>query len=222
MFNNRFYVFILFIVVSCTKPEDSDLWTEVNVTATDYVTGEPLTDIYISILERKETGFFDSEVSVINEEFTDANGNYKFGWKARKNSKYDYEYVAQANASKYYIVDFLQFAYLQKGNVYNYNVSLAPKGFLRLNYKNINCFDENDEMFLYYINALDVPNNNTSANPDIDTHYGCNIDIVTSYNPEPIGRYEYYYHVKRNGNTTYFLDTITISEGQEAEIKVYY
>lgn len=212
----------LLAATGCKKPQDSDYWTEVHVKAENYVTGEPLDDIFISIIERHDKSLFESEYEAISFGFTDENGEYYFGWKAKRNNKYSYEYLEQANSDKYYLIQMQQFDYLSKGGTHYYTIQLAPRGLLRLNYKNVNCFDENDEFFIHYIYCLDVPDNNIVGNPAIDTRLGCDVDVITSYNPEPIGRYEYKYHIKRNGVTTYHIDSVTVSEGQETEIKIHY
>ena len=94
------------------------------------MTDEALTDIYISIIQTKDKTLFDSESEVISEGWTDANGNYYFGWKANRNSKYTYEYIAQADAGKYYQVSFPQFDLLNKGTSNGYQIKLIPFGYL--------------------------------------------------------------------------------------------
>lgn len=76
------YFIPLLLLYSCNK-EESELWTEIHVKATDYNTGEPLDDVYIGIIEWKDKWLFDSKGKSISEGYTDANGEYHFEWKAK-------------------------------------------------------------------------------------------------------------------------------------------
>ena len=47
------HIIVILLLMSCNK-EESELWTEVHVKATDFNTGESLSDIYISVIEWDE------------------------------------------------------------------------------------------------------------------------------------------------------------------------
>jgi len=159
------------------------------------------------------------ETIALHEGFTE-NGQYSFGFKAKKNGFYQAE--AAFEYGKYYVINFSNYLYLDYGEVNNFQFDLVPNGKLRLVYKNINCFDENDEFFLYYFKNLDVPNYMFDSNPDIDINYGCAIDVTTSYSNAPAGTYEYKWYVTRNNVTTEYIDTIVLSANEMNEINIQY
>ncbi|MBK6527126.1 MAG: hypothetical protein IPO32_07925 [Crocinitomicaceae bacterium] len=215
--------FSIFLIFSCDK-EESDLWTEVHVKATDYNTGEPLSDIYIGIIEWNEKLLFDSKGKSISEGFTDANGEYHFEWKAKRGDGFSYEYLAQANPSKYKQVIFQQIDYLIKGNIHNYEIKLVETGFLTFNLVNTNCESVNDELHFRYF----------FPKPGFTEYeYGQTIYVLNAYWPEedspwdgcvnliggggyqqlPAGTYTIEWNVTRDSGYTEGSDTFFVGNG---------
>ena len=201
------------MLCSCKK-ENHKRWTEINIDAKNYLTGEPIKDVSCGVF------YFDGKTNVVLDAGLTENGSYSFGFKWKKNKIHWAE--ASIPIDKYYTVTFANSLVVEMGEINNYQFELVPKGNLRLNVKNINCFDEYDEILIHHINCLDVPGNDVISNPNIDTHFGCYVDIFTTPTLEPVGRYEYYYHIKRNGITNYYTDTVVVKQGEVTEIKIHY
>lgn len=217
------YFIPLLLLYSCNK-EESELWTEVHVKATDYNTGEPLDDVYIGIIEWKDKWLFDSKGKSISEGYTDANGEYHFEWKAKRGDGFSYEYVAQANPAKYNQVYFQQIDYLKKGNIHNYEIKLVETGFLNFNLVNTSCESANDELHFRYF----------FPKPGFTEYeYGQTIYVLNAYWPEedspwdgcvnlvggdeyqqvPAGTYTIEWNVTRDSGYTEGSDTFFVGNG---------
>ncbi|MBK9593190.1 MAG: hypothetical protein IPO32_17385 [Crocinitomicaceae bacterium] len=216
-FYNLLIVAVLFF--SCKKDEESELWTEVHVSATNYVTGEPINDIIVGVYERKTKLMLqDSEVEVLKEELL-VNGQFNFGWKAKKNSKYAYEFAAATDFEKYYKISMTQFAYLDKGEIHNYDLELIPYAKLIYNIENQNCFDVTDTMWFKRDHAL-ITYQSEDWNPLPRT--GCYSLFSEIENEMPIGDYEFTMKIKRNGVISYITKNITLHEGETKTIELFY
>jgi hypothetical protein len=209
---------IFLYTVSC-KNEESEFWTEVHVTTANAHTGEPLTDVYIGIIEWNEKLLFDSKGKSISEGFTDANGEYHFEWKAKRGDGFSYEYVAQANPAKYYQVNFQQLDFLTKGETHFYEITLLPYSGLYFSYQNQNCFDDSDSMWFKWDHAL-IEYQSEEWNPI--ARVGCyDLFVETPYD-FPMGDYTFTMKVKRNGIVSYIEKEITLLEGQVDTIELFY
>ncbi|MBD3636381.1 MAG: hypothetical protein HUJ25_03490 [Crocinitomicaceae bacterium] len=225
--NKLTLLLVLLINLAACKKEESKMWTEVHVTATNYNTEEPLDDIFISIVETKD-GLFTTKGDAIYESFTDENGTFYYGWKAKRSSNVSYEYVVQANPEKYHQVEFQQIDYLQKGESHYYDVKLVESGALNMNFQNVNCFNENDELrFRYYF----------KKNPSATTYIyiysfywdgeltldGC-VDLTGNggYQVLPAGNYTIEWNVTRDNGYTEGSDTFFVGDGDSLTYLLQY
>jgi len=219
------YVIPLLLLYSCKK-EESELWTEVHVKATDYNTGEPLDDVYIGIIEWKDKWLFDSKGKSISEGYTDANGEYHFEWKAKRGDGFSYEYVAQANPAKYNQVYFQQIDYLKKGNMHNYEIKLVEDGYLNVDFVNLNCENSNDVMrFRYYFQHPEFPQYIYVYSPywDGELHWdGCVNLIGGGYQELPAGTYTIEWNVTRDSGYTEGMDTFFVGNGDSVTYLLEY
>lgn len=207
---------LIFLLLSCNK-EDSDLWTEVHVKATDYNTGEVLSDVYIGIVEWNDKWLFDSKGKSISEGFTDANGEYHFEWKAKRGDGFSYEYAAQANPAKYKQVIFQQIDYLKKGDVHTYEIKLVEYGSFNLNLLNSNCENINDQFrFRYYFQHPYYSNYIHIYSPYWDNELyqeGCISQIGEAYHIIPAGNYKIEWNVTRDSGYSEGSDTFFVGNG---------
>ena len=116
-------VFLSLSLISCKK-ENSKKWTEVNIKANNYITGEPITDVWCGIVAT-DYGFLGSEkIIIIDTGFTE-NGVFSSGFKIK--NKYTY-YHAEAtfDREKYYAVNFSNYLYFDWGEVNDFQFDLVP------------------------------------------------------------------------------------------------
>jgi len=132
MKNMNYLVLMVLLFLSCKK-ENSKHWTEVNIKANNYLTGEPITDVACGVFYSKAGFFLNAETIALDEGFTE-NGQYSFGFKAKKNGFYQAE--AAFDIEKYYVINFSNYLYLDYGEVNNFQFDLVPNGKLRLVFKN--------------------------------------------------------------------------------------
>jgi hypothetical protein len=207
--------FSIFLIFSCDK-EESDLWTEVHVKATDYNTGEPLSDVYIGIIEWNEKWLGDDKGKSISEGFTDVSGEYHFELKAKRGDGFSYEYLAQPNPAKYNQVYFQQIDYLKKGNVHNYEVKLVEHGFLNMDFVNASCEGGNDQLhYRYYFEHPEYSQyiyiyNFYWENLSKD---GCENNTIVAYQQLPAGNYKIEWNVTRDSGYSEGSDTFFVGNG---------
>ncbi|MBK9191377.1 MAG: hypothetical protein IPM77_07600 [Crocinitomicaceae bacterium] len=208
----------IFLFFNCNK-EESEMWTEVHVSAKNAHTGEPLSDIYIGLIEWDNRLLFDSKGKSISEGFTDTNGEYHFEWKARRGNGFTYDYVAQANPEKYYQENFQQIDFLKKGEIHHYNITLLPYAGLYYHIQNENCFDGTDSMwFKREHDLIDYQSEDWNPLPRVGC-YSLFSDIPYDV---PMGNYTFTMKIKRNGIITYLEKEITLIEGQVDTIELFY
>ncbi|MEX1002855.1 MAG: hypothetical protein WDZ35_12125 [Crocinitomicaceae bacterium] len=206
-------LFLLFFG-SCDKT-NSKHWTVVKINAQNYITGEPIEDVYCGVYTQKG-GILNSGVEELDVSNTE-NGVYEFGFKAKKNKTYWAE--AAIDIDKYYTVQFSNFMNLSNGEVNEFDFELVPEAELRMKITNMNCVNDSDKIVVYLSN-IDVPSyNGYSANPD--PYYGC-FDNTTSYNSIPTGRYAFEWHVTKNSVTEIFYDTLHLQEGDKVTYEILY
>ena len=146
MKNMNYLVLMALLFLSCKK-ENSKHWTEVNIKANNYLTGEPITDVACGVFYSKAGFFLNAETIALDEGFTE-NGQYSFGFKAKKNGFYQAE--AAFDIEKYYVINFSNYLYLDYGEVNNFQFDLVKPGYLNVNIDNINCVDANDVLHYRY------------------------------------------------------------------------
>lgn len=206
------YLVILLLLLGCKK--NSKRWTEITIRVNNYITGEPIDDVTCGV------GYYKSHTLKPDEwVFLDVgspvNGVYHYEFKAPKAISYgEFSY----DPSKYYPVDVLSTIYYDYG-VNEYQMYLVPFGSLRNTYKNVNCFDENDELIFKNKRNIDIPNFEFSGDLILT---GCDIDIINSYSSVPVGRYEYKYSVIKNGVISDYIDTIEVKKNEYFSIDIEY
>ena len=219
------HIIVILLLMSCNK-EESELWTEVHVKATDFNTGESLSDIYISVIEWDERMLFDSKGKSISEGFTDANGEYHFEWKAKRGDGFSYEYVAQANPAKYNQVYFQQIDYVKKGNIHNYDIKLVEDGFLNMDFVNLNCQNANDKLhYRYYFQHPEYPFYIYIYSPYWDEENskdGCENNTIVAYQQLPAGTYTIEWNVTRDSGYSEGSDTFFVGNGDSVTYLLEY
>ena len=211
-------VFSTLFFSSCQKPEESEMWTQLNVNSTNYVTGEPIEDVFVSVIQKKNKSLFDTEILTLEEGYT-INGEFNYGWKSKSRNKISYEYLAQADPSKYYIIDFDQFGYIQKGELNIIDFQLVPMTDVYWHIENINCFDSTDSMW-FKIDHQSLKYQSEDWSPVGIA--GCYYFSEKNDEPMPIGTYDISTKTKRVTGTTYETIQVTLFEGQTDTIHMLY
>jgi len=214
MKNMNYLILMALLFFSCKK-ENSKHWTEVNIKANNYLTGEPITDVACGVFYSKAGFFLNVETIALHEGFTE-NGQYSFGFKAKKNGFYQAE--AAFEYGKYYVINFSNYLYLDYGEVNNFQFDLVPYGFLKLDIKNLSCFDSNDKMKFMREN-LEVSNDDTNWSSD---RLGCYTYTSPDYFKVPIGTHKYTWNVTKNNVTTEYTNTIIVQENEYLSFNIYY
>ncbi len=204
----------LLSLISC-KEENSKKYTQVKVNVSNYISGLPIEDITCAVYEQDAL----SNSTLLSQAST-FDGVFEYNFLAKKNKTYFM--TCSIDLEKYKMIQFFQYVDLDKFVLNEFDFSLVPHGNMRFVFKNVNCFDENDEFFLHYFRSLDISDYITESNPAIDKKIGCSIDITTSYTPIPYGNYEYKWHVIRNGITTTQIDTMYLPVGENGQIEILY
>ena len=197
-------MFFMLLFLSCKK-ENSKHWTEVNIKANNYLTGEPITDVACGVFYSKAGFFLNVETIALHEGFTE-NGQYSFGFKAKKNGFYQAE--AAIEYGKYYVINFSNYLYLDYGEVNNFQFDLVTYGYLNFDIKNTNCFDSSDQILVKRSSEIGY---NGYSDVIID---GCYEDSSAIFGKVPIGKWFIEWDVTKNSITNTFYDTIVLSQDE--------
>ncbi|MBK9591419.1 MAG: hypothetical protein IPO32_07910 [Crocinitomicaceae bacterium] len=196
---------------SCNK-ENSKKWTEVHVSAKNFLTLEPITDISIGVYEKDALGSLEKLHSALS-----VDGLFDFGFKANKNKQYILS--SSVDLDKYYAVSFLPYTVLYKFQLNSFEFTFVEEAHLRTHYKNVSCFDENDHIYIYRPN-IDIPEYNGYSFTPMPKD-GC-LDIISTFSKIPCGRYHYEWHVTKNNTTNVYHDTITLNPGDSLTYLIEY
>jgi hypothetical protein len=204
-----FYLIGFMCCLSC-KDENSNKWTEVHVTAKNYWTQQPIDALYCSILEPSI-----GETNIKNQAYTQ-NGQYDFGFVARKNPTYIL--VNNIDLESYHSVYLLQSVNLKISEINTFEFSFLPISNFSFHIQNQNCFDDTDSMW-FKTNHLLIDYQSEDWNPLART--GC-YDLSTGQYPFPVGPYEFMMKIKRNGAITYITKEVNLFEDSATLVELYY
>lgn len=222
-------IFLTCLLISACKKENSNYWTEVHVAASNFNTGEPLTDLGIVITQTKQNQFNNSDSETILEGTTDANGEFQFGWKAKRSDKYSYVYLVQASPTKYFPIEFLQVDNISKGQKNEYNIKMVEYGLLNMNFQNINCEGVDDELYYrYYLKKSPADVNHLYNYSEFWTNDSTSLDSCVNltgnlgYKSVPAGTYTVEWNVTRNSGFTEGTDEIVVPDGDSVTYVLQY
>jgi hypothetical protein len=209
---------ILLLLFSCKK-ENSKRWTEVTVRVNNYLTGEPIdNDVSCAIIYYKNyKNPLKEDKDIVLNFGKPVNGVYHYGFKAPKAIQYG---VFNWDVEKLHPVNVQQFLYYKTGQKNEFQMYLAPTGFLKQTFKNVNCFDDNDSLYLFYMKNISLPNYTPSSGGYYLT--GCNVNIEGEEARYAIGKYVYKWSLTRNGVTQYIIDTVVIEENKSTIYELDY
>ncbi|MEX1002856.1 MAG: hypothetical protein WDZ35_12130 [Crocinitomicaceae bacterium] len=199
-------LFLLFFG-SCDKT-NSKHWTVVKINAQNYITGEPIEDVYCGVYTQKG-GILNSGVEELDVSNTE-NGVYEFGFKAKKNKTYWAE--AAIDIDKYYTVKFSNFMNLSNGETNEVEFELVSYAYLTFDIKNVSCFDSNDKLIFSRTSETGY---NGYTDVIID---GCYEDSSGAFGKVPMGKWFFEWQVTKNSTTNTYYDTIELEKG---EYRVY-
>lgn len=205
----------LFCLFNSCEEEKSKHWTEITLTASNYVTGESISDINCGVLTIDD-GFLFNDKTVILDEQSMKDGIYHFGFKANKNQTYWAE--ASFDLLKYHIVNFSNYVSINNGTSNYASFELVPYGSLKLDIQNLACFDTNDKLIFKRVNLL-VPNDNTDWSTE---RMGCYSYQSSHFFEVPIGSHEYIWQVTKNGITNTYSQVVEVNEGDYKTVCIYY
>jgi len=217
---------LLFICTSCKK-YSKDL-TTVNFHVYNPISGEGLSGVKVQVMEQEDvTGAFqvesEYETKVIWEGVTDTDGKASYSFNAMKKDKFTYWHSADINYIKSNGRKLLQQADFQeeiKNSVNNNEYTFTVPAFFKLQYKNVNCQDNNDRFKIRYkwkYNSSQFGWSNWS-NDQFSCYDSGVSSLWNSYNDYFICEYE----VERLGLTNTYLDTFYISPYSVDTFKVFY
>lgn len=213
---SQILIFISILLFACEE-ENSKKWTEVKITAKNYLTDEPISDINCGVLTVDDGFLFNDKTVILDEKMLD-DGVYEFGFKAKKNKTYWAE-ASLSDVTKYHLVQFSNYLSITNNQLNEFNFNLVPQAYMRLHYKNVSCIDQNDSIYVYRPN-IDVPNYNGFSFTQMDK-LGC-LDNMTNYSYIPCGRYHFEWHVTKNSITSIYHDTISLNEGDSITYLIEY
>jgi hypothetical protein len=141
------YLFLLtlfgfFFVAGCTKDNSTyDVNLTGKVLEIDSDIAIPNMDIKLLELDYNPNTF-NATRTTISQTKSDAKGNYQF--KYAHNAKYDYEVIAYTTSKNYY--DNTQTEPVPDGKNPTVNIAFIVYGWVKIHFKNINPFDDKDEV----------------------------------------------------------------------------
>lgn len=183
------------------------------------VTGEGIPNIQIQIV--REGGGIPGGYKEVKSTVTDSKGNfeisklglfqnyyiqaqtplYPIGWKEDGQPKGDF----RAKISKHHVVEM--------------DYHTVPYGNQQIHVKNINCLGPTDTLRLY-LDGSQIGFDDAQIGL-LTELTGC-IDITDSPVKLPIGERYYHWEVIKGGNSQIFYDTITLIEGQNVTLNIFY
>jgi len=220
MMSNRFFLIgLIFIVLSCDKSNNNSGYTEVTVTCTNLLTGGPFNDVEIAVAEvsRVMIGLTWGESWETLEKGTPEEGLWHFAFDAKERNKYEYYYQTSLDPSRFYAVNSITFSVIEKGKATYIDLLIAPLGELKLDIKNVSCFDANDKL-AYKIDYPLYPEFSSGWSPD---RMGC-YETVIPHISEPAGEHIITWQVTKSGIMTEFVDTIQIIENEDHVFNLHY
>ncbi|MFT5580774.1 MAG: hypothetical protein ACI9G9_000011 [Psychromonas sp.] len=232
----RLDLFILFILVGITlscKRIDKKNPITFKVEAHIPYNDEPIAKVKYVIREGKSNksdylGSLDYTDFIIEGE-TDVNGLVNISFFPKKNMKYsydmtfDYEGIEFKNyVGSYSIINPPNYVILTRDSQGDYKIRVLPNMPVQINFKNENCFDENDVFRYKTYNLDEAPNYLFSDNtpwlegPALN---GC-VDKVGDYIDRKAGRHVFKWEATRNGVFETSIDTFLVSPGMNDRINV--
>jgi hypothetical protein len=231
-FTNKIVVFgfgkfgmLLFLVVlfaSCKKLGKN---TVIKGRVLNPITGEGIEGAKLSIY-RYVSFTLPADVKVLNETYSDANGNFEL--HTNKSSMKVYYVGCAIDAGNYYSLDWQgsnlskagKNAFIvEKGKTMHVDFHAVPYGKLQRHIKNVNCTSENDQNKIYYDGA--EYNDNLYSIGLLTTLDGC-IDITTTPLKISSGNKYFHWEVTKNGVTNTYYDTIFVEDTGITTLDIFY
>jgi membrane-bound inhibitor of C-type lysozyme len=195
---------ILFFATSCKKK------TTVVIQAQDYITGNG------SAYAGKEyavaeswTPFQEAKSEIVATGYLDANGQASFVLKMKNNRKYILGVSEPDNICYGGLVQH----YLEHDKNNSVNFKYAYCSNLKINFNNVNCFD-NTDLFKFYYEGRQIPGKEGLNGSLAKEATGCYTYENPNFSETPAGSYFYRWEIIRNGSLTIVYDTITLVKSQ--------
>ena len=107
----------------------------------------PIPNMAVKLLQLEyNPNSFNATRTTIAQTQSDAKGNYQFNYP--HNAKYDYEVIAYTPSKDYY--DNTQTEIVPDGKNPTVNINFIPFGWVKVHAKNVNPFDDRDELKFYF------------------------------------------------------------------------
>jgi hypothetical protein len=216
MRNLSLFLLLLIFAVSCGKTNRVTIQGRV----LNPVTGEGIEGAKIILM--KYTGGLPAGTKTVSSAYSASDGSFEVSAKGLfKNFTADC--ILDANAYHWigWMKDGEQYTILSPklGKITYADYYAVPFGKLQINIKNVNCFDGNDELKLYFDGgAYDGHTFNSGL---ITTLTGC-IDIPGTPVKTTMGYKYFHWEVTKNGSSQTFYDTVIVQNGAITEFDVLY
>ena len=211
----------LLILLSCKKPFNKNV---VNVHAYNVLDGSGLDSVYVAVYKEPNGDLGNSKT--VAEGYTDNDGNLQLIYSKFKISKsfnlYDYYDDTYYKKIKMIINGTEWNGDGQTGaeKITDLEIQYAPTCGFKHHYKNINCFNSNDTLFLWYENIVTYESTFLGANGY--TLVGCFDVLNPVFYPTNAGNYRYYGYIKRENGTTNIDTTIFFQPWQDNVIELFF
>ena len=171
----------------------------------EYGTNEPVAGAKVNLLGG-EWSLGGSFGSIQDTFLTDADGYYEFTFKPKEG----YIYYLDAEKEQYWdFIPTLDFSDYKENNL---DIVLDPEAYLELHVKNINPFDNNDNIRYSGFWSGGAAQDNLGVNIDF-------FDIKTVRGNRGV---HIYWNVSKNGNSTFYEDTVYCKKHDMTSYEIFY
>lgn len=197
---------LVFMLVGCEKNTNVTIHGKIR----NIVTGEGIAGTTVKVTIEPA-----ADSKLIYEFTTSSDGSYSLDLKLKPSDSYTLMYFFDKNN---YQTD-LHNNYTEGINTKttkSIDWEIAPLGYLTINVNNINCFDNQDELYIrWYYDPIPVTQGMVLPYP------GCSHMNGTQHK-SPMGWHYVVGHVKKNAIQTPFTDSVYVSEGDTAVWNIDY
>ncbi len=209
----------MLFLFSCAK-EGKNIYIEGRVL--NPVTGEGIPNVKLLLKKVVSNIDLTTESKVKQEAISDADGNFILKHNGTGNFVVSvefldegYHFVGWRDESGQTVGDYK--LYVTKGEVMNVSLELAPYGFVRTWFHNVNCHNQNDSIVISRINEY------SDYTPGHFSNVGCQNLEQLPFMKRPMGKIYIYYTVYRdNSGPINGIDTIFVGDGDSTTYLLEY
>jgi hypothetical protein len=213
---------IALVIFSCKK-ENSPGWSNIKVSLTNYITGEPITDAHFVVSESNKNVL--SGATILNESDV-LDGTHEFGFKPRKSPTWSSSCIISTPLGKYYWRGETEGASqvsfeVERGEDYNLNYELVEYGNWVFELSNTNCENDNDRITLQIESEHSSLLTSSSYSFEEDAT-GCLANAQLFERKVPAGEYTINYTVQRNSGTSSGVQKFVVEQGGTSTFNLEY